>query len=114
MIIQGGNEPIVIQFDPEIPVSDMADISAVLCIHNTSAIHNVEAIFKRWSKTDMDIDEAENVVSCPLTQQETMNFKPGKIGFEMKWISRKTGYVGHLKVTDLEVGARDDERILEV
>ena len=86
MIIQGTNEPIVLDFPYD--MTKMQAFSAVLVLKR----NNRE--MKRWTKDDLIVgdvltDEEGNVstlVSLPMTESETLGFDYGVAILQFRWL----------------------------
>ena len=76
MIIQGANEPIVLEFPYD--MTSVQDFSAVLLMKHTK--HEQ----KKWNKDNVTINE--NVITLPLSQTETMAFGFGNAVLQIKWM----------------------------
>ena len=72
-LVQGTNCPLEIEFD-----RDLTDMPALII----SAWSPDETLVKRWDKTDVTIEE--NVVLCPLTEQESQAFPLARLTIEAK------------------------------
>ena len=77
MIIQGSNNPIVIQFDANI--SEMPTL--IITLWSDKDIYQPRMI-KRWNKSDINMEE--NIAVCPITEAETKALPPGKLVLEAK------------------------------
>lgn len=76
MIIQGSNNPIVIQFD-----TSVADIPVlIVSLWGGSAAHTSKPL-KKWEKADMVVDD--DTVACEITERETAAFS-GTLTLEAK------------------------------
>lgn len=79
MIIQGTNNPIILQFDnPNDVPGENSDMSVVLS--------NQYEEFKRWGKADLDVDETGLIFSAPIDQEESMAWEPGQVQILVKWM----------------------------
>ena len=65
-IFQGGNAPIIAEFDED--MTNVPGISCGLYVYGTEQKH--------WEKDDAVIDG--NIVSFPMTQEESAAFTPGQ------------------------------------
>lgn len=77
MIIQGSNNPLVIQFDAT--VEGMPTL--VVTLWSDTAMHQTKMI-KRWNIEDMTIDDKTAI--CPITEEETKALPQGKLIIEAK------------------------------
>ena len=77
MIIQGSNNPLVIQFDTS--VSDMPKL--VVTLWNDEAGYPYKPL-KSWDETQMTIDD--DTVVCPLDEAETKEYPNGRLIIEAK------------------------------
>lgn len=98
MIIQGTNEPIIIQFDGD--TSAITDISI--------ALYHRDNLLKKWTMSNLTIDG--DVVIAPMTQEESMGFIPGDAHLEVKWI--EDGVTQFAEISDAFVEQRCDNTIL--
>lgn len=78
MIVQGSNEPIVLEFPED--MTNVQDFSAVLLLKHSK----IEQ--KTWRKGNDDVTINENVVTLGLTQEETMDFSFGNATLQIKWM----------------------------
>lgn len=100
-MIQGSNAPIILTFDED--ASCFSDLS-VLLSHGGRKL-------KHWTMAELQIDG--NVVTAPLTQEETMGFLEGECTIEVKWLDSEGGTQFAEVVRDTIVGRRD-KTLLEV
>lgn len=77
MIIQGSNNPLVIQFDASI-----ADMPALVVTLWSDTARYPYKMLKRWDRDNMTIDNDTAV--CPLTEAETKAFPNGDLVIEAK------------------------------
>lgn len=75
MIIQGSNEPLVIQFDESVDALDK--LLVTLWADKPS-----RRLIRQWRETEMQI--AQDTVTCPLTEQETAALPTGPLTVEIK------------------------------
>lgn len=75
MIIQGSNNPITLTFSEDI--ADIPTLVATLWAGSGQMI-------KRWDKADMGIDG--EVVTLPLTEEETAALNGGNIALDVKGV----------------------------
>ena len=75
MIIQGSNNPITLAFSEDI--ADIPTLVATLWAGSGQMI-------KRWDKADMGIDG--EVVTLPLTEEETAQLGGGSIALDVKGV----------------------------
>ena len=99
MIVQGSNEPIIIEFDFE------SNIKKV----NIALFDNSSNKLKSWSFTDKDI--LDNVVIAPLSETETMNFPDGIIHLEVKWLD-DDDVIWNTNVISVRCSKRDDKSLM--
>lgn len=102
MIIQGTNAPIVFTFAET--MADILDIEISL-YHAES-----KAEIKHWTLQDVDIQS--NIISAPLTQEETINFPAGKCILEIKWMDTngRTNFAKNIQNVIVE---RYDKTVME-
>ena len=74
MIIQGSNNPIILEFDS--PIEGITDFSAVLSYKGQS--------IKQWRLGDVQIED--DSITMPLTQEETLVFPSDRLCLEVKWV----------------------------
>ena len=77
MIIQGSNNPLVIQFDAS--VSDMPKLIVTLW-NDRDGYPN--KLLKSWDETQMTI--SDDTVVCPLDEAETKEYPHGRLIIEAK------------------------------
>lgn len=77
MIIQGSNNPLVIQFDQDMSGYDTLVITVWKGI--SAGTYN---ILKRWNKADLTV--SGDTVTCPLTEAETKTFPASSVNVEAK------------------------------
>ena len=75
MIIQGSNNPIILEFDS--PMEGITDFSAVLSYKGQS--------IKQWRLSDVQIEDVSIIM--PLTQEETLAFPSDRLCLEIKWLN---------------------------
>ena len=80
MIIQGSNNPLVIQFD--ISVADMPAIIVTLWADKENKCEQYSEKIKQWNKSDMQIQN--DTVVCPITEEETKNISARYLVLEAK------------------------------
>lgn len=101
MIIQGSNDPLVIMFDESVENFP----KMLVTIWRDSAMTK---LVKKWRETDMQI--AENMIVCPLTEQETAAFPPHQLIVEIKGLD-ENGTIVIYEAIPIEVMARHDSGI---
>lgn len=87
MIIQGANEPIILNVKKDL--TDIQDFSAVLYSEKSLIKGTGAVVLKKWTKDDVTIDAYENEVTpitLPLKESETMGFVKGNAKLEIKWL----------------------------
>lgn len=102
MIIQGANEPIVINFN--------MDISSFTEIHIALVNKKSKKVLKHWSKADVVIDG--ELCICPLTQQDTIQMPTGDCFVEVKWLDEK-GSTVFAKPLEDRILNRSDKDIMK-
>ena len=80
MIIQGSNNPLVIQFDTSI--ADMPSLIITLWEDKQDKCEQVSEMVKRWNKEDMTI--SNDTAICPLSEEETKNISTRYLILEAK------------------------------
>ena len=101
MIIQGSNNPIILEFDS--PVDKITDISVVLAQKGLRHC-NVSGYAKQWRMAD--VQKSGKTILLPLTQYETLTFEPGKYDLEVKWIEDES--IIFARVVTIYVEPRSD------
>lgn len=82
MIIQGSNNPIILEFDAN--VDKITDFSALLSPKGIYRCDGGNDYVKHWRLNDVQIS-GRNIL-LPLTQNETLLFQPGRYSLEIKWV----------------------------
>ena len=77
-IIQGSNNPIVVNFDRDISQCSKVEVGLYHPKPHT------EQTLKEWHKDDITFYENEAYIELPLTQKETMAFPIGRVSLEIK------------------------------
>ena len=95
MIIQGSNLPIVVKFN--------RDVSGIESIEIHMYTPDGEEL-KHWSRGDVYING--NIVSAPITQEESMAFEPGTFVLEVKWLENGATHFTH-RIRDTIVDRTD-------
>ncbi len=98
MLIQGTNIPIQITFDSD--VSDFKNIVATMWIQGKQV--------KKWEIDDMTV--SGTVITLPLDEDETRNFKKGKASLEIKGLNSLDQTVFWEEAT-IEIADRKDREI---
>lgn len=80
MIIQGSNNPLVVQFDTD--VSDMPVLIVTLWVDKENKCEQYSEKIKQWNKSDMTV-QADTVI-CPITEEETKNISARYLVLEAK------------------------------
>ena len=80
MIIQGSNNPLVIQFD--ISVADMPALTVTLWVDKENKCEQYSEKIKQWNKSDMTIQD--DTIICPITEEETKNISARYLILEAK------------------------------
>lgn len=80
MIIQGSNNPLVIQFDAS--VADMPTLVVTLWADKENKCEQYSEKVKQWNKSDMTIDN--DTVVCPFSEDETKNISVKYLILEAK------------------------------
>lgn len=80
MIIQGSNNPLVIQFD--ISVADMPALTVTLWADKENKCEQYSEKIKQWNKSDMTIQN--DTIICPITEEETKNISARYLILEAK------------------------------
>ena len=101
MIIQGSNNPIILEYDS--PVDKITDISVVLT-RRGSLQCNESGYAKQWRMAD--VQKSGKTILLPLTQDETLSFMPGKYNLEVKWIENDS--IIFARVVTIYVEPRSD------
>ena len=101
MIIQGSNNPIILEYDS--PVDKITDISVVLT-RRGSLQYNESGYAKQWRMAD--VQKIGKTIFLPLTQYETLSFMPGKYNLEVKWIENDS--IIFARVVTIYVEPRSD------
>lgn len=101
MIIQGSNNPIILEYDS--PVDKITDISAVLT-RRSSLQCNESGYAKQWRMAD--VQKSGKTILLPLTQNETLSFMPGRYDLEVKWIENDS--IIFARVVTIYVEPRSD------
>lgn len=97
MIIQGSNEPVVIEFRVEHEIKKV----------NVAIFDEQDNLIKDWSFGSVDI--TNNTVVAPLTEQETMDFPVGILSLEIKWLDNDDN-IWHSNVISFRCSERNDKR----
>lgn len=103
VIIQGSNNPIVVNFDRDISQCPSVEVGLYL-----PKAHGYLTL-KEWHKADISFNENEAYIELPLSQEETLSFPSGKISLEIKALDSDNSVV----VFDTILG-RVEERNNEV
>lgn len=83
MIIQGSNEPIVLEFDRD--MSEVQKFSAVLFKQAKAlSTNSIDSELKKWSREDAFIEDGKVILG--LKEEETMKFPVGVATLEVKWL----------------------------
>lgn len=101
MIIQGSNEPLVIQFDESVDTLDK--LLVTLWADKPS-----RRLIRQWRETEMQI--AQGTVTCPLTEQETAALPNGPLTVEIKGLDAN-GTVVIYEAIPIPVAIRRDGSI---
>lgn len=103
MIIQGSNNPLVIQFD-----TSVEDIPVLVVTLWNSDISCPPKMIKRWDAEDMIIDN--DTAICPLDEEDTCRLHQGQVVLEAKGLdtNRNTIFWDEYK---LDIKARRDKVI---
>lgn len=104
MIIQGSNNPLVIQFDTSI--ADMPVL--VVTLWSDTAMYPTKMI-KRWNTEDMTIED--DTAICPITEQETQHIPNGTLILEAKGLD-ENGNTIFWDQYPLDVKTRRDRKIM--
>lgn len=104
MIIQGSNNPLVIQFDASI--ADMPVL--VVTLWSDTAVYPTKMI-KRWNNEDMTI--SDDTAICPISEEETKNIPNGRLVLEAKGLD-ENGNTIFWDQYELDVMARRDRIIM--
>jgi len=104
MIIQGSNNPLVIQFDAS--VEDMPVL--VVTLWSDTAMYPTKMI-KRWNNEDMTIDG--NTAVCPISEAETKLIPGGHLYIEAKGLDTN-GNTIFWDQYELDVKTRRDKVIM--
>lgn len=97
MIIQGSNEPIVIEFRVDHEIKKV----------NIALFGEHDAVIKEWSFDGGDI--IDNTVVAPLSEEETMEFPCGILMLEVKWLDGNDT-IWHGNVISIRCSKRNDKR----
>jgi len=104
MIIQGSNNPLVIQFDAS--VAEMPVL--VVTLWSDTAMYPTKMI-KRWNTEDMTIQD--NTAICPITEAETKAIPNGTLILEAKGLD-ENGNTIFWDQYPLDVKTRRDKIIM--
>lgn len=104
MIIQGSNNPLVIQFD-----ASVADMPVLLVTLWSDTAGYPNKLLKSWDREQMTIDD--DTVVCPLTETETKAFPNGNLVLEAKGLD-EDGNTIFWDQYELDVMTRRDRIIL--
>lgn len=104
MIIQGSNNPLVIQFDASI--ADMPVL--VVTLWSDTAVYPTKMI-KRWNNEDMTI--SDDTAICPISEEETKKIPNGRLVLEAKGLD-ENGNTIFWDQYELDVMARRDRIIM--
>ena len=104
MIIQGSNNPLVIQFDASI--ADMPVL--VVTLWSDTAVYPAKMI-KRWNNEDMTI--SDDTAICPISEEETKKISNGHLVLEAKGLD-DNGNTIFWDQYKLDVMARRDRIIM--
>lgn len=99
VIPQGSNNPLVIEFDEPMTMP-------VLSVSLWDSLH--KTALKSWSQDD--VTTQENVVICPLTEEETRDFPSSGMLLEVKALDNN-GYTVFWNQTAVNVVKRYDRLI---
>lgn len=77
MIIQGSNNPLVIQFD-----GSVADMPTLVVTLWGDAVGSPNKLLKQWDLDQMTVND--DTVICALSESETKLFPPGQLIIEAK------------------------------
>lgn len=108
MIIQGSNNPIVLEFDS--PVENITDLSALLSPKGIYRCDGSNNYVKHWRLDD--VQKSGRTILLPLTQNETLLFNPGRYELEVKWVENDN--VIFARVIMIQVEARTDRTQFEL
>ena len=103
MIIQGSNNPLVIQFD-----ANIESIPVLVVTLWNSNISCPLKMIKRWDKADMIIDNDTAV--CPLSESDTSGLHNGQVVLEAKGLD-ENGNTLFWDEYKLDIKARRDKII---
>lgn len=105
MIIQGSNNPLVIQFDASI---EDIPVLVITLWNSNSNITCPSKMIKRWDTADMIINN--DTAICPLTESDTCKLPQGHVILEAKGLDedRNTIFWDEYK---LDIKARRDKII---
>lgn len=103
MILQGSNNPLVIQFD-----ASVADIPKLVVTLWSDRVTMSANPLKTWEKADMTV--SGDTVICPLTEQETAALPPYALVLEAKGLNGE-GNTIFWEEYKLDVGKRRDKII---
>lgn len=103
MLIQGSNNPLVIQFD-----ASVADIHTLVVTLWSDAPGRVGKLLKKWKTEDMIV--SGNTAICPITETETRAIPPGSLVLEAKGLG-ENGYTVFWSAYNVDVLSRRDKVI---
>lgn len=98
MIIQGSNEPIIIEFDESIEAIKME-----------MSLYTRNKELKHWSYSDLVI--SDKTVKAPLKESETMGYPVGDASVELKWKDQE-GYNHFADILHTEIVPRRDKTLM--
>lgn len=101
MIIQGSNVPVTLTFPVSLSGTQQMEVS--LCTEYGKEL-------KHWSRDQLNIEGC--VVSCLLTQEETISFPVGECRIEVKWLD-STGATNFADVIHDCIAYRADQTVMD-
>ena len=99
MIIQGQNEPIIVELTQTISPTKL---HALLYDRSGKKL-------KHWELADVTINE--NMVILPISESESVQWPACKANFEMKWLNTD-GIIDFVPVQHIDIEARQDRDLL--
>lgn len=102
MIIQGTNKPILIDFE-----QDMSWLKAI----EIGLYSRDKQLLKKWDEHTVIINK--NVIECPQTQQETVEYALGSCEILVKWLNLE-GFTEFAEKIQDKVIPWTDKTILEI
>ncbi len=76
-ILQGSNAPLIVKCD-----KDVSDLSKIVLSLWVQTGNKGGKLLKKWEKDDVQINE--NIIMCPLKEEETASFPDGSITLSVK------------------------------